>query len=198
MDDGGVDGELESARNLFGTLHDMVVLGYYGNLYSEKYLNKEPRSIPEQSWIEWVNEQLINRKRCYKMFRMYPDVHEQLHTLLVSSYGLESTRDMSSKECLAMFLQMVGGPQSFRQVENYFSRSTETIQRKFHMVLNCLYKLGKDNIKPIDRSFTDVHPRLQDAHFWPHFKDSIGAIDGSHIPIEVPTVEEVNHTGRRG
>jgi hypothetical protein len=173
MDDGGVDGELESARNLFGTLHDMVVLGYYGNLYSEKYLNKEPRSIPEQSWIEWVNEQLINRKRCYKMFRMYPDVHEQLHTLL-------------------------GGPQSFRQVENYFSRSTETIQRKFHMVLNCLYKLGKDNIKPIDRSFTDVHPRLQDAHFWPHFKDSIGAIDGSHIPIEVPTVEEVNHTGRRG
>jgi hypothetical protein len=66
------------------------------------------------------------------------------------------------------------------------------------MVLNCLYKLGKDNIKPIDRNFTDVHPRLQDARFWPHFKDAIGAIDGSHIAVEVPAVEEVNHTGRHG
>jgi hypothetical protein len=64
------------------------------------------------------------------------------------------------------------------------------------MVLNCLYKLGKDNIKPVDRNFKDVHPRLQDARFWPHFKDVIGTIDGSHIPVEVPAEEVVNHTGR--
>jgi hypothetical protein len=192
------DTEYEMTRHFLGLARDMAVLGYYGNLYSEKYLNKEPRRIPEQTGLEWVNEQLANRKRCYKMFRMYPDVFEQLHNLLVSSYGLESSRDMSSVECLAMFLWMVGGPQSFSQVENHFSRSTETIHRKFHMVLNCLYKLGKDNIKPIDRNFKDVHPRLQDARFWPHFKDAIGAIDGSHIPVEVPAEEVVNHIERHG
>jgi hypothetical protein len=93
---------------------------------------------------------------------------------------------------------MVGGPQSFHQVENRFSRSLETIHRKFNMVLNCLYNLGKDNIKPVDRNFTDVHPRIQDPRFWPHFKGAIGAIDGSHIPVEVPKEEEINHTGRHG
>ena len=93
---------------------------------------------------------------------------------------------------------MVGGPQSLRQVENRSSRSLETISRKFKLVLDCLYKLGKDNIQPVDRDFKIVHPSLQDARFWPHFKDAIGAIDGSHIPVEVPEDEKVNHTGRHG
>jgi hypothetical protein len=105
---------------------------------------------------------------------------------------------MQSVECLAMFLWMVGGPQSFSQVENHFSRSLETIHRKFKMVLDCLYRLGKDNIKPVDRNFTEVHPRLQDPRFWPHFKGAIDAIDGSHIPIEVPEEEKVNHTEKHG
>jgi hypothetical protein len=64
------------------------------------------------------------------------------------------------------------------------------------MVLMCLYNLGKDNIKPVDRNFTDVHPRIQDLCFWPHFKGAIGAIDGSHIAVEVAEEEMVNHTGR--
>jgi hypothetical protein len=61
----------ERIRHLLGVPHDMAVLGYYGNLYSEKYLNKAARRIPQQTGIEWVHEQLGNRKRCYKMFRMY-------------------------------------------------------------------------------------------------------------------------------
>ena len=36
----------ERTRHLLGVAHDMAVLGYYGNLYSEKYLNKAPRRIP--------------------------------------------------------------------------------------------------------------------------------------------------------
>ncbi|XP_051207085.1 uncharacterized protein [Lolium perenne] len=197
-DDNARDEEIQRIMHLLGVAHDLAVLGYYGNLYSEKYLNKATRRIPQQTGLEWVHEQLDDRKRCYKMFRMYPDVFEQLHNLLVASYGLESTRDMESVECLGMFLWMVGGPQSFHQVENRFSRSLETIHRKFNMVLNCLYNLGKDNIKPVDRNFTDVHPRIQDPRFWPHFKGAIGAIDGSHIPVEVPKEEEINHTGRHG
>jgi hypothetical protein len=159
-DDNARDEEIQRIMHLLGVAHDLAVLGYYGNLYSEKYLNKATRRIPQQTGLEWVHEQLDDRKRCYKMFRMYPDVFEQLHNLLVASYGLESTRDMELVECLGMFLWMVGGPQSFHQVENHFSRSLETIHRKFKMVLNCLYNLGKDNIKPVDRNFAYVHPRI--------------------------------------
>ncbi|KAM3330116.1 hypothetical protein ACQJBY_026857 [Aegilops geniculata] len=97
-----------------------------------------------------------------------------------------------------MFLWMVGGPQSFSQVENRFSRSTETVHRKFQEVLNCLCKLAGHNITPRDDTFTTVHARIQDERFWPHFKGAIGAIDGCHIPVTVPSDEVVNHTGRHG
>jgi hypothetical protein len=54
-----------------------------------------------------------------------------LHDLLVSSYGLTSTRNVTSIESLAMFLWIVGRPQSFSQAENCFERSTWTIHMKF-------------------------------------------------------------------
>jgi hypothetical protein len=54
---------------------------------------------------------------------MNPDVFMSLHNLLVSAYGLKSTRNVSSVEALAMFLWIVGGPQSFSQAENRFERS---------------------------------------------------------------------------
>jgi hypothetical protein len=38
-----------------------------------------------------------------------------LHDLLVSSYDLKSSRNVTSIESLAMFLWIVGGPQSFYQ-----------------------------------------------------------------------------------
>jgi pantothenate kinase len=41
-------------------------------------------------------------------------------------------------ESLAMFLWMVGAPQSIRQAENRFVRSMETLHRKFDKVLEYL------------------------------------------------------------
>jgi hypothetical protein len=38
-----------------------------------------------------------------KMFRMNPDIFMSLHDLLVSNYGLKSSRNVSSVESLAMF-----------------------------------------------------------------------------------------------
>jgi hypothetical protein len=58
------------------------------------------------------------------MFQMSPNVFMALHDLLVSSYDLTSTRNVTSIESLAMFLWIVGGPQSFSQAENRFERST--------------------------------------------------------------------------
>jgi hypothetical protein len=103
---------------------------------------------------------------------------------------------MSSIKCLAMFLWVVGGPQSIRQVENRFERSTETINRKFNHVLNYLNRLVVDNIKPKDPQFSTVHSRLQEARFSPHFHGAIGAIDGTHIPVVVPSSVTIAHFGR--
>jgi hypothetical protein len=82
-----------------------------------------------------------------------------------------------------MFLWIVGGPLTFSQAENHFERSTWTIHMKFKEVLKCLLKLGKDNIKLRDPTFSNEHDKLKDGRFWPHFKCAIGAIDGSHVKV---------------
>jgi len=105
---------------------------------------------------------------------------------------------MSSIESLAMFLWIIGAPQSFRQAVNRFERSTETISRKFDKVLHSVYMLSADIIKPREPEFRMVHPRLQGARFSPLFNDCIGAIDGTHIPVYVSSSKMLQHIGRYG
>lgn len=54
-------------------------------------------------------------------------------------------------------------------------------------MLNSVYKLAADIIKPIDPEFRAVHHRLQSPRFVPRFDNCIGAIDGTHITVVVPT-----------
>jgi hypothetical protein len=47
--------------------------------------------------------------------------------------------------------------------------------------------MAKDYIRPEGHNFTIVHKRIRgDRRMWPHFKGSIGAIDGTHIGA-IPT-----------
>jgi hypothetical protein len=138
----------------------------------------------------------MNRpKACYKMFRLRRPFFDNLHEALTRNYGIESTTGKSSIECLATFLWTVGGPQSVRQDENRFEISIETINREFNHVLNCLNRLV-DNIKPKVPQFSMVHSRLQKACLSPYFHGVIGAIDGTHIPIVVPSSTMIAHFGR--
>jgi hypothetical protein len=82
------------------------------------------------------------------MFRLRRPVFDNLYEALIRNYGLESFTGMSSIECLHMFLWTVGGPQSVKQVENIFERSTESINRKFNHVMNYLNRMVVDNFKP--------------------------------------------------
>jgi hypothetical protein len=69
---------------------------------------------------------------------------------------------------------------------------------KFKEVLRCLHKLAKKNINPKDSIFSNVHDKVKEDRFWPHFKGAIGAIDGSHVEVVVPTDEVINYTCRHG
>jgi hypothetical protein len=58
--------------------------------------------------------------------------------------------------------------------------------------------MSSDVIKPKDTNFIEIHPRLRETRFWPHFRDCIGAIDGSHFPASVPATEQAKYTGHHG
>ena len=121
------------------------------------------------------------------MFRMHSDVFYSLHNLLVERYGLKSTRKMSSIEALAMFLWLCGASQSMRQANNRFERSVWTCSNKFDKVLDSMMKLATNIVRPKDPEFITMHRRLQSSRFAPYFDKCIGAIDGTHVPVTVPT-----------
>ncbi|XP_004964755.1 protein ALP1-like isoform X1 [Setaria italica] len=172
----------------------MLTLG----MYYESYIHKAPRRVASVTGIEWVTETLSNPTSCYNMFRMSCPLFNQLHDLLVDSYGLRATRDMSTVEALGMFLWILGAPQSLRQVEDRFVRSLETISRTFDKVLGTVLKLAVHNIRPQDPEFKTVHKRLLNPRFAPYFNNCIGAIDGTHVPVVVPSEKVMQYTNRHG
>jgi hypothetical protein len=95
-----------------------AILGNMGNLYADRNLYKDSYREAPETGIQWVMRCFGRPRYFYKMFRMTPDVFTALHDLLVSTYGLKSTNNVSSIESLAMFLWIVGGPQAFAQAEN--------------------------------------------------------------------------------
>ncbi|CAM0910117.1 unnamed protein product [Alopecurus aequalis] len=93
---------------------------------------------------------------------------------------------------------MMGAPASNSQAADRFERSVSTVSNKFHHVLDCVDRMAGDYIRPNDPTFTEVHEKLQRPRFWPHFKDAIGAIDGTHIPVVVAGKLKVQYTNRKG
>jgi hypothetical protein len=69
---------------------------------------------------------------------------------------------------------------------------------QFTEVLESVNRLAAHNIKPKDPSFAVVHPKIRDHRSWPHFKNCIGAIDGTHISITVPLSKQAIHINRHG
>jgi hypothetical protein len=61
-----------------------------------------------------------------------------------------------------------------------------------------VFRLSDDIVKPRDPQFRTVHPRLQSPRFCPHFDNCIGVIDGTHIPVVVPSSKWLQHVGRYG
>jgi hypothetical protein len=75
-----------------------VLLGNLCNLYNERYFHKgEYREIDVlKSGFEWVMQLFKRTRYFYKMFQISSEVFIALHDLLVSSYILKSTTNVTS------------------------------------------------------------------------------------------------------
>jgi hypothetical protein len=54
-------------------------------------------------------------------------------------------------------------------------------------------------LRPTDPNFRTVHKRIQkDKKAYPHFKDCIGTLDGTHIRVTLSHDEQVRYIGKTG
>lgn len=96
--DQDIDDEASKRRKRLARLaslaYQVACMGQIGNHYTVTNLTRQPYRIPQQTGYEWVMECLGRKRSCYKMFRMNRDVFNSLHNVLVSHYGLESSREV--------------------------------------------------------------------------------------------------------
>ncbi|KAL2240205.1 UNVERIFIED_CONTAM: hypothetical protein Sindi_0661700 [Sesamum indicum] len=137
--------------------------------------------------------------RIYNMLRMNKDTFQHL-CLFLKGKGvlMDSQRTrISVMESVAIFLQTVGLSERQRTSCERFQHSLETISRHMKRVSRALNLLAPELICP--PNFSHIHPRiLNNTHFFPYFKDCVGAIDGTLIAASVPVSRQNAYRSRHG
>ena len=84
-------------------------------------------------------------------------------------------------------------------VQERFQHSGEIVSRWFNIVLDDVCPMAIDFLKPSDPTFRRVLTKIKDDNrYQPYFKDCIGAIDGTHIPVVVSQSKQIPYIGRKG
>lgn len=167
--------------------------------YVGLYMDKAPPRTSQLSGMGWLMETVNTPGECHKMLRMNEHIFFDLHDVLVERYGLKPSKHMTTYEMLAIFLFICAGSESNRRAQNNFKHSGETISRKFHEVLECVVAMAEHFLRPTDPNFRKVHKRIRnDKRAYPHFKDCIGALDGTHIRVSLSPEEQVRYIGKTG
>jgi hypothetical protein len=178
-----------------------IVLGgaQVAQKYVELYIDKNPPRIANTSGMGWLLETLKTPGECHRQLHMSTKIFMDLHDVLVARYGLQPSMHISTYETLMIFLFICAGNESNRKTQNRFNHFAETISRKFSEVLDSVMAMAKHFIVPKDANFHIVHKRIaEDRRAYPHFKDCIGALDGTHVRVSLHPNEQVRYIEKAG
>ncbi|WCJ38260.1 hypothetical protein M5689_019332 [Euphorbia peplus] len=146
-------------------------------------------------------QELLNghEKRCFNMFRMTQSMFRQLCKDLEHKYNLFPSDRMSVLEKVGIFVWILSKGASNRDAQERFQYSGETVSRIFKEVLDAMDGLSRDKLRPRDPEFSDIPSQIaNDTRYMPHFKDCIGAIDGTHIEVIIAEEDQLRYRGRKG
>ncbi|KAM3255872.1 hypothetical protein ACQJBY_048816 [Aegilops geniculata] len=142
-----------------------------------------------------VNEILNGHEDlCKRHFRMETDIFQALVQKLRENDRLVDGRDVSVEEQVAIFLYALSKNATNDTLADWFQHSGQTISYYFGEVLNAITELYSVYIRPPS---LHPHPILSKQKFYPFFMDCIGAIDGTHIPLELPVHEQEPYRNRK-
>ncbi|KAL2892396.1 putative nuclease HARBI1 [Bienertia sinuspersici] len=140
-----------------------------------------------------------HEKRCFNMFRMTQTTFRKLVIDLESKHGLHPSERTSTLEKVGIFMFILCSGASNGEAQERFQHSGETISRIFKEVLDAMDGLLKDLLRPRDPDFKEVPSHIaNDSRYMSHFKDCIGAIDGTHIDVIIPEEDQLRYRGRKG
>ncbi|KAK1371215.1 hypothetical protein POM88_037307 [Heracleum sosnowskyi] len=161
-----------------------------------KYVNLPSRELRlhRQRVREEVMDDLSNRAKCRDTIRMNKEAFLKLCNILISDGGLRPTQRMSVKEQVARFLHIIGGDERNRFISWVYRRSSSTTSRTFHRVLKAILAVEDRFLQqPSGRTTPkEIHKKKR---FFPYFKDCVGAIDGTHVRVRVPSKDVPRATG---
>ncbi|XP_047262025.1 uncharacterized protein LOC124895688 [Capsicum annuum] len=117
------------------------------------------------------------------------------HTLVLLTKnigGLSDSKSMSSNEKLAIFLNILAHHEKNRSIKVDYIRSRWSVSQAFNECLCAILKLTPlllVNPKPILKDETEDR--------WKWFEGCLGALDGTYIPIRVPTQYKPRYMARK-
>ncbi|XP_025646296.1 uncharacterized protein [Arachis hypogaea] len=106
---------------------------------------------------------------------------------------LEPSRNMGVEEMVAMFLYIIAHDVKIRVIKRQFVRSEETISRRFNDVLLAILRCHNLLLKKPQPFSQD---RMDER--WKWFKDCLGALDGTHIKVNVLEADKPRYRNRKG
>ncbi|XP_057435091.1 protein ALP1-like isoform X1 [Lotus japonicus] len=140
-------------------------------------------------------QRLINRDdvTCIDQLRMDIRSFNLLCALLRNEGKLKGDGLVTIEEQVAMFLHILAHHSKNRVIKFLFKRSGETISMYFNKVLNSVVRVHASLLRAPD-------PVLEDCldERWKWFKNCLGALDGTHIEVNVPAIDKPRYRNRKG
>ncbi|KAL5575849.1 hypothetical protein UlMin_017548 [Ulmus minor] len=155
---------------------------FFGMFY--QLLKKRQRAIRYNSILtgdDRVTEFLHGHwERIFNRTRMTRDCFVRLSSIMEQTGRLTPSRAVSVEEQLMIFLFVVGHGASNRDAQETWQRSGSTISKYFGIVLEAIFNMSGEYIRPPDMN--NVHHTIRyNNRFFPYFQGCVGAIDGTHV-----------------
>ncbi|KAL5191958.1 Stem-specific protein TSJT1 [Glycine soja] len=162
--------------------------------YHDKYLVKEPAQNLELERHSFLNHLYKGTEiDCIEQLRVNKKAFFKLCRILQEKGQLVKTRNVPIAEAVAMFWHILAQHLKYRVVHFSYCRSMKTISRQFKNVLRAIMKVSKEYLK-----FHDYNLKSSVENKWRWFKNSIGGLDGIHIPVTVVVEDRPRYHNRKG
>lgn len=123
---------------------------------------------------------------CRNRTGLEPETFRLLQETLCE-YGLaEKCGKVQPTEKLLIYLDYVRTRRSMRQLRSTYQHSLRTFAKTLHSVNRCLLRLYKEVVIAPD---TEPSRIMDDPKYRP-FRGAVGAVDGCHIPMVIPSAEQ--------